>query len=293
MFNPTVELTKDGVYLHLGGTVAPYEVAGLGDLLHLWHWPLEAIDPEFTLGDLAQLLGRLDNVDALSVLLHSPVGEVLEYAGGEGLAAECPMRFLEVCNVANPTRYHPDPDKPDVPFQIIGEDGSAEAEDVQGVALDAEGRGTLISVSDPDSLTGKVAVSRMIAAERHGVWGGPCHITRTFQGWGPLDPAPAGAAPDADREEGAYSLFFTVLPEVAHLPLRYNPELVFGPGVGGDAVTHQVTITVGEFLYAVFHELGFNGPPENRVAMRAAVREQLGEFHRGEGPVIQWWGTLE
>lgn len=292
MFSPSVELTKDGVYLHLGGTVEPYEVAGLGDLLHLWYWPLEAIDPEFTLGDLARLLGSLRNVDALSSLLNSPVGEVLGYAGGEGLAAECPMRFLEVCNVASPTRYHPDPEKPDVPFRIIGEDDAVEAGDVPALALD-EGRGTLISISDPDSLTGKVAVSRMIAAERHGVWGGPYHITRTFHGWGPLNPAPAGADPDADREEGAYNLFFAVLPEVAHLPLRYNPELVFGPGAGGDAVTYQVTITVGELLYAVFHELGFNGPPENRVAMREAVREQLGEFHRGEGPVIQWWGTLE
>lgn len=293
MFSPSVELTKDGVYLHLGGTVEPYEVAGLGDLLHLWYWPLEAIDPEFTLGDLAQLLRRLDDVDALSGLLNSPVGEVLEYAGGEGLAAECPMRFLEVCNVASPTRYQPDPEKPDVPCQIIGEDGPIEFEDVQVVALDVEGRGTLIGVSDPDSLTGKVAVTRMIAAERHGVWGGPYHITRTVRGWGPLNPAPAGAAPDVDREEGAYSLFFAVLPEVAHLPLRYNPELVFGSGAGGEPVTQQVTITVGEFLYAVFYELGFNGPPENRVAMRSAVREQLGEFFMGEGPEIPGWGALE
>jgi hypothetical protein len=293
MFSPSVELTKDGVFLHLGGTVEPYEVAGLGDLLHLWYWPLEAIDPEFTLGDLARLLGRLDNVDALSGLLNSPVGEVLEYPGGEGLAAECPMRFLEVCNVATPTRYHPDPEKPDTPCRIIAEDGSVEVEGVQVVALDGEGGGTLIGVSDPDALTGKVTVSRMIAAECHGSWGGPYHVTRTFRGWGPLNPAPAGAAPDAEREEGAYSLFFAVLPEVAHLPLRYNPELVFGSGVGGEPVTQQVTITVGEFLYAVFYELGFNGPPENRVAMRSAVCEQFGEFFRGEGPAIPWWGALE
>jgi hypothetical protein len=284
MFSVSVELTKDGVYRHLGGKAKAYEVAGLRDVLYLWYCPLEGIDPEFTLGDLAQLLGGLHDVDALSALLNSPLGAVLEYAGGEGPEAECPMRFVEVCNVASPTRYHPDPAKPDGAFQVIG--------GATGAFGDG-GRGTLISVSDPDPVTGKVAVSRMIAAERHGSWGGPYHLTRTFRGWGPRNPAPASASPHLEPGEGAYSLFFAVLPEIAHLPLRYNPELVFGSGAGGERVTQQVTITVGEFLHAVFYELGCNGPPENRVAMRAAVREQLGEFSVGEGVAIPWWAALE
>lgn len=296
MFSPSVLLAKEGVAINVGRGAEPYRVATLGDLLHLWHWRLEAIDPEFTLGDLACLLRSLGAPHGLSCLLNAPVQEILEYASGALPVAECPMRHLEVHNVAGPTRYQPDPRNPDVPIRIIGDDGSTLIDEEEIHAAYGTGyRGTLIAVSDPDLATGEVAMGRVIAPERNGWWGGPYHIFRMFRGWGVHEAAPGpGATEGAEPEEGAYSLFFSVLPEIAHLPLRYNPELTFSAGDReGEPLRQQVAITLGEFLYAIFWGLGFNGDPESRLAMRAAVRARYGEFTVDEdGVAIPWAGTL-
>lgn len=296
MFSPSVVLAKEGVSVNLGGGVERYQVDNLGDVLHLWHWRLEAIDPEFTLGDLACLLRSLDAVDGISCMLNVPVQEILEYATVEHRAAGCPLRYLEVYNVASPTRYEPDPQHPDTPIRVIGEDGGRLVDEKEVHAAFGTGyRGTLIGVTDPDEHTGDVSLVRVIAPERNGSWGPPYHVMRMFRGWGVRQTAPRRRARrGAEPGEAAYSLFFAVLPEIAHLPLRYNPELSFRAGAGGgEAVKQQVAITVGEFLYAIFWGLGFNGPPESRVAMRAAVRERFGEFTVGEdGLAVPWAGAL-
>lgn len=295
MFSPLVVLAKEGVATNTGGGYEKYEIADFGDLMLLWHWRLEAIDPEFTLGDLACLLRSLDAMDGLSCLLNVPIDEILQYASCERPSAGCPMRFLEVHNVASPTRYHPDPANPDVPLRVIGDDGVTIVDEEEVRAAFGTGyRGDLIAVSDPDTDTGEVAVGSVVAPERHGWWGEPYHIFRMFRGWGVREPSRAGARRNAEPREGAYSLFFSVLPEIAHLPLRYNPDLVFRAGArGGKPVKQHVAITVGEFLHAIFWGLGFNGNPENRIAMRAAVRARYGEFTvTDDGLAIPWAGAL-
>lgn len=281
MYSPSVELTPRGVVVHTGGDPEPYEVSDAADLLHLWHWRLEAIDPHFTLGDLAQLVRAADGIDVFSVLLNTPLDEVLEHAGAERPNPQWPLRYLEVCNVAVPTCYHPD-----VPFQMIADDGSVIGHEVRA-APDAGPLEILIAVRDADELTGNVEISRVVAPERHGSWGGPYHVTRMLRGLG----VPDRGVPDGERSSGEvrYDLFFAVFPELAHLPLRYNPEVIF-EGWGREGVlAAQVAITVGEFLYAVFWGLGFNGSPENRIAMRNAVGERHPDFAGGEGhPLLPW-----
>lgn len=290
MYSPSVELTQHGVVVHTGGDPEPYDVSDVGDLLHLWHWRLEAIDSQFTLGDLARLVRGARDSDLLSVLLNTSLHDVLEPVGAEGPRPDWPLRYLEVCNVALPTRYHPDPHHPDVPFQMIADDGSVVAEEVGAVPC-AGPVEILIGVSDPDELTGNVEISRVVAPERYGSWRGPYHVTRMLRGRG-VSGAEGAPGPDgeASPDEGRYDLFFAVLPEIAHLPLRYNADVVFdGCGEGGEPVTRQVAITFGEFLHAVFWGLGFNGTSENRLAMRAAVGERHPDFAGNGGhPLLQW-----
>ncbi|HET7460263.1 MAG TPA: hypothetical protein VFJ82_03410 [Longimicrobium sp.] len=284
MYSPSVELTRHGVIIHTGGDPEPYEVSDVGDLLHLWHWRLEGVDPEFTLGDLARLVSSAGDLDVLSVLLNTPLHEVLEPAGAEGPNPDWPLRYLEVCNVALPTRYHPDPHHPDVPFQMIADDGSVIAHEAQAVPCGGPLE-ILIAVSDPDELTGYVEISRVVAPERHGTWGGPYHVMRMLRGCGA-----AGPGNEPASEEGRYDLFFAAFGELAHLPLRYNADVAFeGRGEDGEDSTGQVAITVGEFLHAVFWGLGFNGSPEQRIAMRDAVGQRHPDFAGNGGhPLLRW-----
>jgi hypothetical protein len=288
MFSPSVELTRTGVVVHAGGDPEPYPVTGIGDLLQLWHWRLEGIEPAFTLGDLARLVRGVGNVDVLSCLLNSPLHEHLEYTGAEGPAAHWPLRYLEVCNVAIPTCYRPDPDRPDVPLRLIADDGSVVAREAQPLP----GAGppeVLLAVGDPDALTGNVEVSRMIGPERHGTWSGPYQVMRMLRGRGVASREGDRTGGEPTSDEGGYDLFFAVLPEIAHLPLRYNADLTLDGAAPWEPEVWQVAITVGEFLHAVFWGLGFNGSPEDRLAMRAAVRERYPGFSgHAAHPLLPW-----
>lgn len=286
MYTPSVELTQHGIVVHTGGDPEPYQVSDAGDLLHLWHWRVEAIDPHFTLDDLARLVRGADGFEVLSVLLNTPLQEVLEHAGGEGPRPDWPLRYLEVCNVALPTRYHPDPQRPDVAFQMIADDGTVVGHEVQAVPC-AGPLEILIGVSDPDEVTGSVEISRVVAPERHGSWREPYHVARMLRGRGE---GPHGSGRVSEMEEARYDLFFATLPEIAHLPLRYNADVAFdGGGEEGAGATRQVAITFGELLHAVFWGLGFNGSPENRIAMRNAVGERHPEFAGSGGhPLLPW-----
>lgn len=291
MFSPSVELTKDGALLHAAGGTEPYELDDFGALLHLWHWRLEAIDAEFTLGDLVGLLRRIDGFDLLSCLVGAPLEDLFASRAGEGGGEELPpLRFLEVYNAACPTRYDPDPDQPDEPIRVIDDTGEPQdLPDTLQALFGSAGDDLMVGVSSPDPVTGSMSVCRITGPEVNGRWGGPHQIVRGLRGWG-VPPARLAEDDDVPPEIG-YGLFFAVIPELAHLPLRYNPALALPTAEGyGDGFTdHEIAITVGDFIYTVFWWLTFNGTPEERVAMRTAVRATFGDFHMLEqGGFVPW-----
>jgi hypothetical protein len=293
MFSPSIELTKDGALLRVAGGTDPYELDSFGDLLHIWHWRLEAIDAEFTLGDLVGLLRRIRGIGLLSFMIDAPLDELFASSAGEGGGEELPpLRFLEVYNAPCPTRYEPDPDHPDEPIHVIGDEGeSHELPDSLQALFGSTGDDLMVGVTSPDPVTGRMRVCRITGPEVHGVWGGPFQVIRGLRGWGP---PPARLADDGDDDvphEIGYGLFFAVIPELAHLPLRYNPSLTLASGeaYGDGLVEHEIAITVGELIYSVLWWLTFNGTPEERVAMRSAVRASFGDFDMLEqGGFVPW-----
>jgi hypothetical protein len=160
---------------------------------------------------------------------------------------------------------------------------------VEGVLPDVpvDFQGTAVGIAGPDDVTGEIEIYQVTAPVRHGSWSGPYHMRRKVRGLGmPRAAPPAGVGPEQLGRERVYDLFFVTLPDVAHLPLRYNPDVSFTGERGGGRVTWQAAITVGEFLYAVFRGLGFNGPPEHRKAMWLALHSGTGEAGQGGGDAM-------
>lgn len=113
-------------------------------------------------------------------------------------------------------------------------------------------------------------------------------IFRDFDGWGPWDEPYDGAwekEPDMPRE-GPISVSLTPVSHLLHLPLRYHPALVFRDADGAEEYSTRVGISFLELLKAVFFELTFYGPPEERDAVRADLEQQVEEIRRGEADTI-------
>lgn len=114
----------------------------------------------------------------------------------------------------------------------------------------------------------------------------PYHITRDFHGWGPWEEPYPGywrECPDAPRD-GGIAIEFTPVNELVHLPLRYNPKIVFGSERhGGEVLLEtELTISFGEFVHAVLWEIGFLGCPGDRNAKRGELESVMDEIKAGE-----------
>jgi hypothetical protein len=140
---------------------------------------------------------------------------------------------------------------------------------------EADRQGVAFGVSAPDAVTGSVCVYRVVVPRHHGTWSGPYHLERTMRGVGTFTVADSEGR--MVERECEYEMVLALPREVAHAPLRYDPRVVFG-AEGREAAAQEVAITVGELLHAVFLTLGFNGTPEDRVAMRSALNQRMAEL---------------
>jgi hypothetical protein len=267
----------------------PFVPADVFALLGVWHCQLEAIDPDFTLGDLFSLLGRVEGIEGLSAMLSCDVAAFLAEAEAPPEREDDDgVRFVEVYNTAETTRYVEDPDNPDEPLRWVDEDEAEEHDAVVDALHDLIGEQKpfrIVDATGDDPITGKPRRRRIIPGAQNGTWVGPYRIDRGFHGWGRWEEPHPGffaAHPEIDPEtyEGGFALELSPVNELAHLPLRYNPAITFRAGRREENVLleDRITITFGELVQAVFWELGFLGSPETRDANRAMLDERLGDL---------------
>jgi hypothetical protein len=113
-------------------------------------------------------------------------------------------------------------------------------------------------------------------------------VYRHFDGWGRWDEPYEGAwAENAEHaKQGGIAVELAPVTELLHLPLRYNPELVFRRADYEVEYRTEIEITFIEFLKAVFYELTFCGTPEERDAQRTELQELVARIERGEERLI-------
>lgn len=149
----------------------------------------------------------------------------------------------------------------------------------------------LLDATGDDLITGEPVLLRVRAPSLHGRWHAPYHLTREFVGWGKWDEPYDGyfqEHPEIDpaRYEGAFALEFTPLSALVDLPLRYDPKVQFWSGHSasdGELLFEtELTITFGEFLHAIFWEVGFLGSPSERDKTQALLRERAERIDRRE-----------
>ena len=113
-------------------------------------------------------------------------------------------------------------------------------------------------------------------------------LRRDFDGWGPWAEPWEGAweeHPDWPRV-GPFGLSLTPLGELLHLPLRYDPELIFRDPDGTEEYRTTIDITLIDFLKAVFFELTFHGTPEERNRMWGELRGRMEDVESGRARSI-------
>jgi hypothetical protein len=292
-----MRLTKTGIVEeydigeHVG--VEPMRPDAAGALLSMWHSQLDGLDADYTFGDLIALLRRIDDIAAVAPLLRCDVRAFLEDAESpRGSEHRDPMQYLQVCNAADPQQYCPDPSEPDASLEWLNEDGAAEQDRVDAQIAELTGSKAprkVIDATEDDPITGEPMMRRLRIPERHGRWTAPFRIARVFEGWGKQqEPYPGyfGEHPEIDPSsfEGPFALEFTPVSELLELPLKYNPTVRFwsgyANGLGELLLDTQITITFGEFLSAIFEEIGFFGTPEERADALATIRERADGVRR-------------
>lgn len=233
-------------------------------------------------------------------MLSCDVAAFLSEAERPPVEGEGPdLRFLEVRNAAALSTYRPDPENPDEPMRFVDEDEAGEhdsAVEALHAMIGEKPPLKLVDATGDDPITGRPLRRRIIPGTQNGRWVGPYHVEREFQGWGRWEEPYPGFFDghpeiDPDTYEGGFALELTPVNELVHYPLRYNPGIAFhdgGPGSGTVILQDAITITFGEFVYAIFWELGFMGSPEQRDESRAMLRERAALLkedleHDGQG----------
>jgi len=286
----SIELTKDGLRVERDGCAGVLVPETGPEVLQLWSWVVAAIDPGYTLGDLLALLRRVRNTESLRALLGCDVASFLTEGALAPTAAEGEgPDYLEVHNEAVPTTYEEDPDNPDDPPQFL--DGpDVEAHDAVMDALNeligepARAKFTLYANTDENPATGRLVGRRYFPGRQNGRWSGPYHVRRGFHGvrqWREPYPGFLAARPEIDPAECVHGFALELVPvnELAHRPLRYNPEIAFGGNRRGDGVFRErITITFGELVHAIFSVVGAAGDPRTRDMHRASIARRAAEI---------------
>ncbi|SOD02537.1 hypothetical protein SAMN05216486_10416 [bacterium JGI 053] len=285
----SVWLTKDGLRRARNSEPETFVPTDVFELLGVWHSNLEEIDPDYTLGDLFSLLRGVDGIEKLDAMLACDVAAFLaeaetapEKEGADGI------RFVEVYNTADSTKYEEDPENPDEPLRFVDEDEAEEHDAVADALHELIGATKplkLVDATGDDPITGQPRRRRIIPGTQNGTWVGPYRLDRAFHGWGRWEEPHPGffaANPEIDPEayEGGFGLELSPVNELAHLPLRYNPAITIRAGRHEETVVleDRITITFGELVHAVFWELGFMGSPEGRDANLAMLDERVAEL---------------
>jgi hypothetical protein len=266
------------------------------ELLRYWHFTLDGIDDDYTLGDLITLLRGVDGIERLSGLLACDVAAFLAEADKPPTPdRDDRMRFVQVHNVASLTKYQEDPDHPDEPLEWMDEAAAEEQDRLDAGVASLTGERPpwkLVDATGDDPITGEPRLRRLRAPRLHGRWIGPYHISRDFGGWGRWSEPYGGffaEHPEIDPAsyEGGYALDFTPLQDLLHYPLRYDPTVEFWSdyptGTGEKLLATTLTITFGELVHAIFWEIGFHGTPDARDEAGEMVRERMDDVKREEG----------
>ncbi|HEX6749660.1 MAG TPA: hypothetical protein VF092_20380 [Longimicrobium sp.] len=282
----SIELTKDGIVARHDAGQDLVVPTGVFELLCFWHCLLDAIDPDYTMGDLFSLLRGVEGIENLSGMLSCDLPAFLAEAEREPEDEDDDgMRHLEVHNEAWLTEYEADPENPDEPLRFVDEDEAGEhdaAVDALHALIGETPPPKIVDATGDDPITGQPVCRRILPGRRNGRWVGPYHVYRGFQGWGRwTEPHPGyfAAHPEVDPEtfEGGIAIELTPVNELAHYPLRYDPGIAFRDGgpLGGNAILEDgLTITFGEFVHAIFAELGCMGSPEQRDESLEMLRER-------------------
>lgn len=112
------------------------------------------------------------------------------------------------------------------------------------------------------------------------------HLRRELDAWGTWDQPHDDPEGQAGPRETWMSVSLTPVGQLLHVPIRYDPELVFRTQAGDIEYSTSVTITLMEFLKAIFDDLTFYGSPDERDAVRRDLRRQVEGIERGEAQLI-------
>ncbi len=233
------------------------------------------------------MLRDVDAIGSLSPLLACDVAAILADADRLSPTSDREqMQYVCVRNVVELTSYVADPEHPDEPMQWLDDEEAAEQDRLDfGVASLTGERVPLriVDATGDDSVSGAPRLTRMRAPELHGRWTPPYHIRREFGGWGKWEEPYDGyfrAHPECDPNhfEGAFALDFTPVAALLHLPLQYVSAVEFRADRTGQLdnvlFATQLTITFGDFVEAIFEEIGFHGSPAARDAALETIRER-------------------
>lgn len=245
------------------------------EFFKFWHRQLDAIDDDYTLGDLVALLEAQDEVTVF--LLSSMCGLSLKAFLEEAQKPvdkerDSDIEFLEVTNVCELSTYKRDPDKEDGGLEWLSEEEAQEEERKDLAIADITGDKppmAIIDATGDDPITGAPTSKRLRIGEMHGKWIGPYFFYRAFHGWGHWgEPYPGAIEKEGwdPNHKGGISVSFTPINELLEYSLRYNNSFEMRDNLykGKVLVSDGINISFGEFVHAVLWEIGFYGDPEER-----------------------------
>ena len=173
----SVWLTKDGLRRERDGEPETFVPSDVFELLGAWHCNLEEIDPDYTLGDLFSLLRGVEGIAGLEAMLACDVEAFLaEAEAAPEREDDGGMRFVEVYNTAELTRYVEDPENPDEPLRVVDDEEAEEHDAVADALHDLIGQEQplrIVAAAGDDPLTGERRRRRIIPGTQNGRWVGP------------------------------------------------------------------------------------------------------------------------
>jgi len=108
-------------------------------------------------------------------------------------------------------------------------------------------------------------------------------LRRDFDGWGSWTEPYEGAWEEHSDwpRVGPIGVSLTPVTRLLHLPLRYDPELIFRDPDGTEEYRTTLDITLIDFLKAVFFELTFHGSPQERDQVGGELQQRMDDVESG------------
>ena len=112
------------------------------------------------------------------------------------------------------------------------------------------------------------------------------YLRRELDAWGTWDQPHDDAETKAGPRDTWMSVSLTPVGQLLHVPIRYDPELLFRNRAFEIEYRTTVDITLIEFLKTVFDDLTFHGSPKERNRVLRDLKRQVEEIERGEVRLI-------